>query len=431
MTSPPELPEDHQMVPEDGQIMLRGLNGDPAGVRTAADPQSPGPATREQPGGTAAGTAGPPAAPGEPQGFLGQFRDAVSVRTVSLIIGVFALQIGFILSYVGAFHSPTPHRIPIAVVAPARESGLLATKLNLIASAPLDATAASSPAAARRLLRDESVSAALVINPAAKRDTLLVASADGSAEASAAQQVITAAEASAHRSVTVTDIVPLQRGDSHGLTGFYLVVGWVVGGYLVAALLGMASGARPATTPRAINRLIAFVPYAIISGLAGAVVVGPVLGALTGHLLALWWLGALLVFAVGAVTLAFQTLFGVIGIGITILVFVILGNPSAGGAYQPALLPPFWRAISSALPNGAATDTVRRIVYFGSYDITGHLIVLASYAVAGVVVIIIGSIIREHRTTTGQPGRGRPLRTAAFTPPSDERCAHAVHNWTI
>ena len=92
------------------------------------------------------------------------------------------------------------------------------------------------------------------------------------------------------------------------------------------------------------------------------------------------------------------------------------GNPSAGGAYQPALLPPFWRAISSALPNGAATDTVRRIVYFGAYDIGGHLIVLASYAVAGIVIIIIGSIIQEHRTTTGQPGRGQPPRTAAFTP---------------
>jgi hypothetical protein len=59
------------------------------------------------------------------------------------------------------------------------------------------------------------------------------------------------------------------------------------------------------------------------------------LGALTGHLMALWWLGALLVFAVGAVTLAFQTLLGVIGIGVTILVFVIIGNPSAGGAYSP------------------------------------------------------------------------------------------------
>jgi len=389
------------MPPEDGQTMPRGPNGDPAGVRTAGDPQSPVPATPEQPGGTAAGSAGPPAAPGKPQGFLGQFWDAVSIRTVSLIIGVLLLQIGFIVSYVGAFHSPTPHRIPLAVVAPAPESSQVVTKLNLIPSAPLHATAASNLAAARRLIGDEAVSAALVINPAAKTDTLLIATADGSSVASAAEEVITAAEASQHRSVAVTDIVPLQRGDYHGLAGFYLVVGWAVGGYLVAALLGIASGARPATTPRTLNRLIAFVLFAIVSGLAGAIVVGPVLGALTGHLIALWWLGALLVFAVGAVTLAFQTLFGVIGIGVTILFFVILGNPSAGGAYQPALLPPFWRAISSALPNGAATDAVRRIVYFGGYDIGGHLIVLASYAVAGVVIAIIGSIIHEHQTATG------------------------------
>ena len=401
MTSPEDPPEDHQMPPEDGQTMPRGPNRDPAGVRTAGDPQSPGPATPEQPGGTAAGSAGPPAAAGKPQGFLGQFWDAVSIRTVSLIIGVLLLQIGFILSYVGAFHSPTPHRIPLAVVAPAPESSQVVTKLNLIPSAPLHATAASSLAAARRLIGDEAASAALVINPAAKTDTLLIASADGSSVASAAEQVITAAEASQHRSVAVTDIVPLQRGDYHGLAGFYLVVGWAVGGYLVAALLGIASGARPATTPRTLNRLIAFVLYAIVSGLAGAIVVGPVLGALTGHLIALWWLGALLVFAVGAVTLAFQTLFGVIGIAVTILFFVILGNPSAGGAYQPALLPPFWRAISSALPNGAATDAVRRIAYFGGYDIGGHLIVLASYAVAGVVIAIIGSIIHEHQTATG------------------------------
>ena len=103
----------------------------------------------------------------------------------------------------------TGRGIPVAVVAPAPESGQLVTKLNLIPSAPLHATAAGSKAAARRLIGEESVSAALVINPAATTDTLLVASADGSSEASAVEQVITAAEASQHRSVTVTvtDIV--------------------------------------------------------------------------------------------------------------------------------------------------------------------------------------------------------------------------------
>ena len=133
-------------------------------------------------------------------------------------------------------------------------------------------------------------------------------------------------------------------------------------------LLGVSAGARPATTRRAIFRLGALVPYAVLSGLGGAIIVDPVLGALTGHFAALWAVGALLVFAAGAVTMAFQVLFGVLGIGLTVLVFVILGNPTAGGAYQAQLLPPFWRALGErACPTvrapkpsgGSCTSAVR------------------------------------------------------------------------
>ena len=100
----------------------------------------------------------------------------------------------------------------------------------------------------------------------------------------------------------------------------------------MASLLGVSAGARPATPRRAYFRLVAVVPYAIISGFGGAFIVDQVLGALTGHFMALWGLGALLVAAAAAVTMAFQVMFGVVGIGIAVLVFVILGNPSAGGA---------------------------------------------------------------------------------------------------
>ena len=360
------------------------------------------------------GTSAAQAVTGAPEGFLAELWDAVSLRTVGLIIGVLALQVGFILSYVGAFHAPTPHRITIAVAAPAQISAQLVSKLNAIPSAPVHASTVADEAAARRLIRADSVSSALIVNPAGTTDTLLVASAGGAAQATAIQQVIATAEARQHRSVTVTDVVPLQPGDGHGLTGFYLAIGWIVGGYLVAALLGVAKGARPATTRRVIFRLIAVVPYAIVSGLAGAIIVGPVLGALTGHLIALWWLGALLVFAAATVTMAFQVLFGVIGIGITVLVFVILGNPSAGGPYQAPLLPPFWRAISSALPNGAGTDAVRRIVYFGANGISGDLIVIGIYALAGVIVALAASIgFERHATALKQ-------RSAALSAPAPE-----------
>jgi hypothetical protein len=160
----------------------------------------------------------------------------------------------------------------------------------------------------------------------------------------------------------------------------------------------VSAGARPATPRRAYFRLGAIVPYAIVSGFGGAFIVDQVLGAITGHFMALWWLGALLVTAAATVTMAFQVLFGVLGIGITVLVFVILGNPSAGGAYQTSLLPPFWRFLSNGLPNGAGTDAVRRIVYLGSTGIGGHVVVIAVYAVVGALVAIIGSHLRHRRS---------------------------------
>jgi hypothetical protein len=239
----------------------------------------------------------------------------------------------------------------------------------------------------------------LVINPQGSQDTLLVATGGGASVATAVLTVVTQVEATQQRTISTTDVVPLQSGDGRGLTGFYLVVGWIVGGYLMAALLGVAAGSRPANPRRAYIRLGAIVPYAIVSGLGGALIVDQVLGALTGHFMALWWLGALMVASAATVTMAFQMLFGVIGIGITVLVFVILGNPSAGGAYQTSLLPPFWRGLSNALPNGAGTDAVRRVVYLGGNGLTGHLVVIAIYVVAGAVVAAVGSHVLQRRRT--------------------------------
>ncbi len=344
------------------------------------------------------------AAPARRQGFLGELRDAVAPgRTFVLVIAVLLVQLGFVLSYVGAFHNPTPHAVPIAVAAPAQVSGQLADELNAIHGDPLHATAVADEAIGLTLLRDGSTSGVLIVNPSGKTDALLVASGGGAATATAVQDVIAHAEAAQHRSATVTDVVPAQPGDARGLTGFYLVVGWLVGGYLVAALLGIATRARPATARRAIIRLIALVPYAILSGLGGAIIVGPVLGAITGHLLAIAALGALVVYCAATVTMAFQVLLGTIGVGLTLILFVVLGNPSASGAYPAPLLPPFWRAISSALPNGAGVEALRRIAYFGSYNITGNLLIISLYIVIAATVALTGTTLLAHRAAAGQP----------------------------
>ena len=100
--------------------------------------------------------------------------------------------------------------------------------------------------------------------------------------------------------------------------------------------------------------------------------------------------------------MAFQVLLGVLGVGLTLILFVVLGNPSAGGAYPASLLPPFWRAIGNSIPNGAGVEAVRRIAYFGSYNIAGNLLVIAIYAVAGIAIAVTGASVLARRAANGR-----------------------------
>jgi hypothetical protein len=336
-------------------------------------------------------------APEEPETIGDRFRDAIAPRTLVLGVGVLLLQFAFILSYIGAFHAPAPHRIPVTVVAPPQVAQQVVDRLNGIAGEPVNAATSGDVTAARTALTEGNTSAVYVVNPSAPADTLLVASGGGSSVATAVEQLFTQAAAQQQRTVSVQDVVPLQSGDARGLSGFYLVIGWAVGGYLFASMLGIAKGARPANFQRALWRSGATVPYALASGVGGAAIAGPLLGAMNGHFWPIAGVGVLVSMAAATVTIALQTLFGVLGIGLTVIIFVILGNPSAGGAYQPGLLPPFWRAISSALPNGAGTDAIRRIVYFHGHGLTHNIVVLAIWVAAGVALALVSAGVVHRR----------------------------------
>lgn len=315
----------------------------------------------------------------------------VTRRAAVLVVGVLLLQLGFVLSYVGAFHAPVPREVPLAVVAPAGAADQVVAQLDGLPGRPLDAAAYGSEDAARQALADRAVDGVLLVGSGTE-DTLLVAGAEGGAVATALEQVLTRADAAQQRALTTSDVLPAGDGDARGLSAFYLAVGWVVGGYLVASIIGVSAGSRPATRGRAATRLGALAVYALVSGLGGALIAGPLLDALDGgHTLALTLFGALLVFAVGAATAALQVWTGLVGIGLAILAFVVLGNPSAGGAYPAPLLPPFWAAIGPWLPPGAGTAAVRGIVYFDGAGVGQAVAVLAGYAVVGVLATVAGS----------------------------------------
>ncbi|MFD8633002.1 DUF3533 domain-containing protein [Streptomyces sp. NPDC059533] len=331
-------------------------------------------------------------------GFLTEIKDAVTIRAALLVVGVLALQLAFITSYIGAFHHPKPSEIPIAVAAPVQQLTERTVKqLDALPGTPLDARAVENRAVAVEQIQNRDVDGALIVNPAGTTDELLVASGAGASLSQALEAVVGLAEKAQGRTVKVTDVAPADRGDARGLSSFYLVIGWCVGGYLCAAILAISAGARPANSARAIIRLGALLLYSIAAGLLGTLIAGPVLDALPGNIMALWGLGTLVVFAVGAITLAFQGLAGVVGIGLAILLVVVLGNPSAGGAYPYPLLPPFWSAIGPALPPGAGTYAARSITYFKGNGAGGPMLVLAGWAVLGSAVTLACAVSRKGR----------------------------------
>ncbi|MFF8564016.1 DUF3533 domain-containing protein [Streptomyces albidoflavus] len=346
------------------------------------------------------------AGPATPRGLGAELRDAVTPRTTLLVIGALALQLLFIASYVGALHDPRPHHVPFGVAVPgaAGQSEELAARLGGLDGEPLDARTVADEAEARHQIMERKLDGALVVDPEGTTDRLLVASGGGTVLAEALERIVTRADATEDRQVRTVDVAPAGDDDFNGLSSFYLVVGWCVGGYLTASLLAISAGTRPANGRRAVIRLATMALYAIAGGLGGAVVVGPILGALPGSLWGLWGLGALVVFSVGALTLALEAATGVVGIGLAVLIVVVGGNPSAGGAFPLPMLPPFWEAIGPALQPGAGTWAARSIAYFDGRALTGSLLVLAAWAAGGILVTLAASLYRGDR----ERSRGLP-----------------------
>ena len=286
----------------------------------------------------------------------------------ALFVGVLLLQMGFILSYVAAFHQPTPRDIEIAVIAdqgtPDGMDQQIADKLNAIDGSPLDAQVVDSTATARRMINDREIQGAFVINPAGP-DTLITASAGGSSIATSLEAVFTKVEATQDRQFVVRDEIPVGAHDNRGLSGFYLSVGWVVGGYLLAAAIGLFIGA-PKTLRQASAHTGVIAIYSIISGALGALITSHVLGTFAGHWFPLWILGTAVVFGTAMFTLGLRAAIGVLAVPLAIAVFVILGNPSAGGAFGSNVIPSFYAAIGRWITPGAGTEGVRSIVYFNN-----------------------------------------------------------------
>lgn len=287
------------------------------------------------------------------------------------LVAALVLTLLFAYSYVAALHDPHPQHMPIAVIDP-RAASAVQSSGGLFVPRSYGSESAVNAALHRR-----DVLVALV------PPRLLIASAGGYA----ATQYAAAAFTRAQPQLRVVDVAPLPAADSHGLTLFYLTVALIFGGYFAATIVTTLVGPQSRSHRGAALRVGALLVFSILTGFLTAVVVGPLIGALSGHVAEAGAIGSLVVFAAAMATSALQALLGVAGTLVALVAFVLLGNPSAG-LYPGSFVPGFWRAIGPWLPGGAGLSALRGSVYFDGTAIGGRLALLAVYAGAGAAITI-------------------------------------------
>jgi hypothetical protein len=119
----------------------------------------------------------------------------------------------------------------------------------------------------------------------------------------------------------------------------------IIAGVLGSSLLYLVTQRRALAV-----HLTAVIALGIGAGLLTAVATNIVTGAFHGQFPAIWGVAALFVLALALPIAFFQRLLGLPGTGVGLLVFIVVGDPSSGGATAPQLLPDPWRAFGPDPP---------------------------------------------------------------------------------
>lgn len=155
--------------------------------------------------------------------------------------------LGMGLAYMGAFVTPEPHHLPVAVVGSGAETKVFAQTVKDTAGSKLDVRTVATRAEAVGLLRSRDITGAYV--PGTGSPELVVATAASDMGATAVEKVFTPVAARQGEALKVTDVAPTVADDPTGQGLFFLLIALSIGSYAsVAALGAMRRGAAAAHT---------------------------------------------------------------------------------------------------------------------------------------------------------------------------------------
>jgi hypothetical protein len=312
-----------------------------------------------------------------------------------------------VLGFAGPAGRIAPRHLPVGIVGATSVAQQTVAQLNAADPGGFDVRVYLTDSDARAAIKDRAVYGALEVGD--NTVTVLQASAASPAVAqllTTVGQKIAAANlnnVSSAPAARVVDLVPESSGDPRGAVFSAALLPLTICSIIVASLIALAVRVRPAW--RQATGLIAI---AAASGASAYVVAQGFLGALPDDHLATWASLSLTILAISASTAGLIALVGPIGLGVSAVLFVFLGNPFSGVTSAPDLLPSGVRDTGQWLPPGAGANLLRSTAYFGDNGSRTHLAVLLVWAIAGLVAVVVGH--RSSQTITAEARAVRPLR---------------------
>ncbi|HVV13987.1 carboxypeptidase regulatory-like domain-containing protein [Amycolatopsis sp.] len=322
---------------------------------------------------------------------------------------------GFLVCYLLAFHSPTPHHVEIAVSDPAAATQLQAA-LDKASPGGFDIEPAASADAARQAVLDRDSTAGYD----ATTGTLFVAKADGYMLETVLNQVFTPIAAQSGLTLHSVDLAPTASGDAMGTGMFYLVLVWNIPSYIVVMMM-----LRAVTLSRRAKlfTLVGWGAVLSVIGFAG----GVALHVIPANPLAIP-LAFLLSIGISLTSFGLVPFAKQFFPGVAMGLFVLLSMPSSGGAIPIQMVPGFFRALHPFMPMGNLMEALRGIFYFNGVGVLRPILVLCAWVLVGVALIAGHSLWQRRKAGTAEAVEEPPVEDPAIEMPRPTALpAHAHH----
>ena len=301
------------------------------------------------------------------------------------------LAIGMGLAYLGAFHSPTPHEVPVGIVGSSQQTELFAQKLTDESDGKFVAHVVGSADEARQQVREGTLAGAFVAQRT--QATIIVGTTNSPVAAEAVQKLFGPIAFERQLPVQVDDVMPTGANDGTGQGLFFMLVGLSIGGY-TSALVVAAFAAR---LKAAWTGLAAVVTTGVIAALS-TVIAGPIFGVVTNHAWQIFLISWLYVLTVTLFGVALHPVLGSWTTPTLTIMFVMLNFTSSGGILPSNFQPGIFQGLNQFWIGRAWVDMARGLQYNPWLDLGRPALTLCLWTAAAIVLILVVRALRAKHS---------------------------------